>query len=85
VKDTGVGIPPEHLPHIFDRFYRVDKSRSRQAGGGSAILVITHIFAPPSSRGRKQEFSRELRGYARIFPNQFVEIRGKMLLPCCLE
>jgi histidine kinase len=37
VRDTGIGIPPEHQSHIFDRFYRVDKSRSRQAGGGSGI------------------------------------------------
>ncbi len=45
VHDTGIGIPPEHLLHIFDRFYRVDKSRSRQSGGGSGIgLTIARAF-----------------------------------------
>lgn len=37
VADSGIGIPKEHLQHLFTRFYRVDKSRSRQSGGGSGI------------------------------------------------
>ena len=67
VGDTGIGIPPEHLSHIFDRFYRVDKSRSRQAGGGSGIgLTIAralveaqggHLWVESAGDGKGSTFT----------------------------
>ncbi|MFZ3207244.1 MAG: ATP-binding protein [Geobacteraceae bacterium] len=69
VKDTGIGIPPNDLPRLFERFYRVDSARSREQGGtGLGLSIVKHIVqlhggtvAVESTPGKGSIFSFTLR------------------------
>ena len=59
VQDTGAGIPAEHLPHVFERFYKADRAR-RDGGTGLGLAIVRHIVEAHGGTARAE--SREGEG-----------------------
>jgi two-component system phosphate regulon sensor histidine kinase PhoR len=74
VRDTGEGIPPQHLNRIFERFYRVDKSRSRGKGGtGLGLAIVKHIL---DGHGTRAEVESTL-GKGSVFSFKLLKTKGE--------
>lgn len=69
VRDNGIGIAPEHIPRLTERFYRVDSSRSRETGGtGLGLAIVKHIIS--RHQARLEVVSEEEKGstFSIVFP-----------------
>jgi len=73
VRDNGIGIPAQHIPRLTERFYRVDRSRSRETGGtGLGLAIVKHVLN--RHQGRLEVVSEPGRGsaFGVLFPAQRV-------------
>jgi len=71
VRDKGIGIPSEHLERIFERFYRVDRSRSREAGGtGLGLSIVRHIALIHRGKAEAESHAGEGSVFRIIIPDQ---------------
>ncbi len=70
VRDTGIGIPAEHLPRIFERFYRVDPGRAREEGGtGLGLSIVKHLVEAHGGRVRAESVVGEGSTITAMFPD----------------
>jgi two-component system phosphate regulon sensor histidine kinase PhoR len=83
VQDSGIGIAPQHIPRLTERFYRVDRSRSRETGGtGLGLAIVKHIAM--RHQATLEVLSEEGKGstFALVFPvkrileNRRLDLRG---------
>jgi two-component system phosphate regulon sensor histidine kinase PhoR len=71
VIDTGEGIAPEHIPRLTERFYRVDRSRSRETGGtGLGLAIVKHVLTRHGARLDIQSIPGRGSTFSAVFPAQ---------------
>ncbi|MCW5604436.1 MAG: ATP-binding protein, partial [Burkholderiales bacterium] len=78
VRDSGIGIDPKHIPRLTERFYRVDRSRSRETGGtGLGLAIVKHVLSRHQGRlevtsepGRGSEFSAVFPAHRLLAPGE---------------
>jgi two-component system phosphate regulon sensor histidine kinase PhoR len=69
VSDTGIGVAPEHVPRLTERFYRVDKSRSRETGGtGLGLAIVKHVVLRHQGRLDVQSVPGEGSTFSILLP-----------------
>lgn len=69
VADNGIGISPEHLPRLTERFYRVDRGRSRAAGGtGLGLAIVKHVMHRHQGRIDVQSQPGKGSQFSLVFP-----------------
>jgi len=80
VSDTGMGIPPEHIPRLTERFYRVDAGRSRSTGGsGLGLAIVKHVLQRHGARLEVQSTLGVGSTFTCHFPPERVGARGRAL------
>jgi two-component system, OmpR family, phosphate regulon sensor histidine kinase PhoR len=82
VRDTGAGIPAEELPRLFERFYRVDKARSRELGGtGLGLAIVKHLVAAHNGAARVESRPNEGSTFYFTLPATEAALGGQRLNP----
>ena len=81
VRDTGAGIAAEHLPRLTERFYRVDRSRSRDTGGtGLGLAIVKHVAQRHGAELRIDSVPGKGSVFSIVFPASRVRAMAELSL-----
>jgi two-component system phosphate regulon sensor histidine kinase PhoR len=82
VTDTGEGISAEHIPRLTERFYRVDRSRSRETGGtGLGLAIVKHVLTRHGARLDIRSTPGKGSTFSAIFPASRVQAAPAEVIP----